>query len=159
MIQNRGPKYWRRIPYRKPPKSTICRYFRCHLRYYGQNDIAETGFNAPMYLILLRYKSVIRMHVICTRSRLLLMKYYMKMIFFFQYYILQLVTLLNINNWQSIKARKIMFAVLKRVFKYLTTNYKVMVIGAMYKLWKWTMWAKVLISKGYSRKYNMRNAM
>ena len=25
-----------------------------YLRYYGQNNMAETGFNAPMYLILLK---------------------------------------------------------------------------------------------------------
>ena len=40
---------------KKSPKPTICTYFRCYLRYYGQTNINETGFNVPMYLISLKY--------------------------------------------------------------------------------------------------------
>ena len=42
---------------KKTPKPTVCRYFRCNWRYYGQNNMAETGFNAPMYLVLLKYNA------------------------------------------------------------------------------------------------------
>ena len=56
-MQNSGIKNWCSIPYRKPPKPTVCRYFRGYLRYYGPINMAETGFNEPMYLILLKYNA------------------------------------------------------------------------------------------------------
>ena len=44
--------------------------------------MAETCFNAPLDLILLRCNAKIRIHFICTLSRLHLMWYFVKMIVF-----------------------------------------------------------------------------
>ena len=69
---NNDAEYHKKRKENKTPKPTVSSYFRCYLRYYGQNDMAETGFNGPMYLILLRYNAIIRNPFICTTSRLYL---------------------------------------------------------------------------------------
>ena len=140
-------KYWCRLPYRKPPKPTVCRYFKCYLRYLGQNDERH----ASMYPILLRRNAKIRINFIFTISRRHLMCY-VKMIFHVTFH-------LTANQWQSIKAREILFAALERVLKYLIRHYNFKVAEAKYSLWKWSIWVKILISKGYIRKYNIRNVM
>ena len=45
-------------------------YVDIFLRSYGQNNMAETGFNVPMYLISLNIMLQIRIYFICTTSRL-----------------------------------------------------------------------------------------
>ena len=133
--------------------------FTCYLRYYGQNDTAETCFNVPLYLILLIYNAKMRINSICTTSRLRLMWYYLKIIVFLMLHFTVGWLCLTTNNLQSIKAREIMFAALERVLKYLIRNYNLKVTKAKYNLWKWTIWVKIFISKGYIRKCNMCNPL
>ena len=165
MIQNRCTKYWWRLPYRKSPKPTIWRYLRCYLRYFRQNDMAETYFNASLYLISLGYNAKIRLRFLCITSSLQLMWYYVKMIFF-QCYISEWGVwgwgggrlCLTANNLQSIKARE-NFCSFGKGIKILIKKYNLKVTEAKYNLWKWTILVKILISKGYIRKCNMRKAM
>ena len=49
----------------------------------GKNYKTETSFNAPMYLMLLRYNDIICICCIFKTSRLHLMLYYLKMIFLY----------------------------------------------------------------------------
>ena len=55
--------------------------------------------------------------------------------------------------------REIMFVALEKEFKYIVTNYKVKVKGAMYNLRKWAVRVKILISKRHRRKCNMCNTV
>ena len=46
-------------------------YHFFYQRLYGQNNMADAGFNAPVYLILLSYNAIIRIYFICTTSSLI----------------------------------------------------------------------------------------
>ena len=91
--------------------------------------MAETCFNAPLYPILLKYHAKIRIHLICTNSRLHLMWYYVKMIFFNVTFHSGWLCLIA-NNFWSTKAREIIFAALERIYKYLIRKYNFKVTEA-----------------------------
>ena len=67
-------------------KTTLCRWFRYYIRYYWQNVKSETSFNAPVYLMFLRYNDIICICSIFKTSRLHLILYYMEMIFLYIYF-------------------------------------------------------------------------